>query len=261
MTAWRSAPPPRSPRKIIAASKGRLKVIGRAGIGVDNVDIPAATAQGIIVMNTPFGNSITTAEHAIAMLFACARQIPAADASTQAGKWEEEPLHGCRADRQGARHHRLRQHRLHRRPARPGPGDAGDRFRSFPFGGSGGGARRRESGTRRAVPPRRLHYAAHPAHRQDPQRHRRRRHRADEGGRAHRQLRPRRARRRGRAARRAGFRQGRRRGHGRVRQGAGEGERPVRRPQPCVHAASGRLHHRSAGRMSPSRSPSRWRTT
>ncbi|MDQ6869360.1 MAG: phosphoglycerate dehydrogenase, partial [Pseudomonadota bacterium] len=66
----------------------RLKVIGRAGIGVDNVDIPAATAKGIIVMNTPFGNSITTAEHAIALMFALARQIPQADLSTQAGKWE-----------------------------------------------------------------------------------------------------------------------------------------------------------------------------
>ncbi|MEZ5721393.1 MAG: phosphoglycerate dehydrogenase [Paracoccaceae bacterium] len=66
-----------------------LKVIGRAGIGVDNVDIPAASKKGVIVMNTPFGNSITTAEHAIAMMFAVARQIPEADASTQAGKWEK----------------------------------------------------------------------------------------------------------------------------------------------------------------------------
>ena len=71
-----------------------LKVIGRAGIGVDNVDIPAATAKGIIVMNTPFGNSITTAEHAIAMMFALARQIPQADASTQAGKWEKNRFMG-----------------------------------------------------------------------------------------------------------------------------------------------------------------------
>ena len=72
----------------------RLKVIGRAGIGVDNVDIPAATARGVIVMNTPFGNSITTAEHAIAMMFALARQIPAADLSTQAGKWEKNRFMG-----------------------------------------------------------------------------------------------------------------------------------------------------------------------
>jgi D-3-phosphoglycerate dehydrogenase / 2-oxoglutarate reductase len=71
-----------------------LKVIGRAGIGVDNVDIPAATAKGIIVMNTPFGNSITTAEHAIAMMMALARQIPEADGSTQAGKWEKNRFMG-----------------------------------------------------------------------------------------------------------------------------------------------------------------------
>src|SRR5215471_15176743 len=72
----------------------RLKVIGRAGIGVDNVDIPAATARGIIVMNTPFGNSITTAEHAITLMLALARQIPQADASTQAGKWEKNRFMG-----------------------------------------------------------------------------------------------------------------------------------------------------------------------
>jgi D-3-phosphoglycerate dehydrogenase len=80
--------------KLIAAANGRLKVIGRAGIGVDNVDVAAATAAGIVVMNTPFGNSITTAEHSIAMLLACARQIPAADQSTQAGKWEKNRFMG-----------------------------------------------------------------------------------------------------------------------------------------------------------------------
>ena len=78
----------------ILANATRLKVVGRAGIGVDNVDIPAATAKGVIVMNTPFGNSITTAEHAIAMMFALAREIPAADASTQAGKWEKNRFMG-----------------------------------------------------------------------------------------------------------------------------------------------------------------------
>ena len=71
-----------------------LKVIGRAGIGVDNVDIPAASAKGIIVMNTPFGNSITTAEHAIAMMFAVARQIPEANTSTHEGKWEKSRFMG-----------------------------------------------------------------------------------------------------------------------------------------------------------------------
>jgi D-3-phosphoglycerate dehydrogenase len=72
----------------------KLKVIGRAGIGVDNVDIPAATAKGVIVMNTPFGNSITTAEHAITLMLALARQIPQADTSTQAGKWEKNRFMG-----------------------------------------------------------------------------------------------------------------------------------------------------------------------
>jgi D-3-phosphoglycerate dehydrogenase / 2-oxoglutarate reductase len=71
-----------------------LKVVGRAGIGVDNVDIPAASAKGVVVMNTPFGNSITTAEHAIALMFALARQLPEADASTQAGKWEKNRFMG-----------------------------------------------------------------------------------------------------------------------------------------------------------------------
>ncbi len=76
------------------SAASNLKVIGRAGIGVDNVDVSAATSRGVVVMNTPHGNTITTAEHAIAMLFSTARQIPAADASTQAGKWEKSRFMG-----------------------------------------------------------------------------------------------------------------------------------------------------------------------
>lgn len=79
--------------KIIEAADN-LKVIGRAGIGVDNIDQKAATGRGIIVMNTPFGNAITTAEHAITLMLSVARQIPAADASTQAGKWEKSKFMG-----------------------------------------------------------------------------------------------------------------------------------------------------------------------
>jgi D-3-phosphoglycerate dehydrogenase len=79
---------------IMDAALPRLKVIGRAGIGVDTIDVPAASARGIVVMNTPFGNSITTAEHAIAMLFALAREIPDANQSTQAGKWEKNRFMG-----------------------------------------------------------------------------------------------------------------------------------------------------------------------
>jgi D-3-phosphoglycerate dehydrogenase len=79
---------------IMDSAVPRLKVIGRAGIGVDTIDVPAASARGIVVMNTPFGNSITTAEHAIAMLFALAREIPQADQSTQSGKWEKSRFMG-----------------------------------------------------------------------------------------------------------------------------------------------------------------------
>src|SRR3977135_2301840 len=81
----------RSATKVTAellAAASQLKVIGRAGIGVDNIDVAAATERGIVVMNAPYGNSITAAEHTIAMMFALARQIPAADRSTQAGEWE-----------------------------------------------------------------------------------------------------------------------------------------------------------------------------
>src|SRR6266700_3984873 len=78
----------------LLARAEKLKVIGRAGIGVDNIDVAAATQRGIVVMNTPYGNSITAAEHTIAMLFALCREIPAADRSTQAGKWEKSRFMG-----------------------------------------------------------------------------------------------------------------------------------------------------------------------
>ena len=87
----------RSATKVTAdliAAADALKVIGRAGIGVDNIDVATATERGIVVMNTPYGNSITAAEHTIAMMFALARQIPAADRSTQAGKWEKSRFMG-----------------------------------------------------------------------------------------------------------------------------------------------------------------------
>ncbi len=87
----------RSATKVTARvleAAGDLKVVGRAGIGVDNIDVDAATQQGIVVMNTPFGNSITTAEHAIALILALARDLPAANASTQAGKWEKKRFLG-----------------------------------------------------------------------------------------------------------------------------------------------------------------------
>ena len=78
----------------VIAAAPNLQVVGRAGIGVDNIDVPSATAKGIVIMNTPFGNSITTAEHSIAMMFAAARRIATADVSTQAGKWEKNRFMG-----------------------------------------------------------------------------------------------------------------------------------------------------------------------
>jgi D-3-phosphoglycerate dehydrogenase len=80
-------------RELLEAAP-RLKVVGRAGIGVDNVDVKSATARGVVVMNTPHGNAITTAEHAIALMFALARQLPEASASTKAGRWEKSRFMG-----------------------------------------------------------------------------------------------------------------------------------------------------------------------
>ena len=79
--------------ELLDAAK-RLKIIGRAGIGLDNVDIPSATKHGVIVMNTPGGNVITTAEHAIAMMMSLTRNIPWGTASLKAGKWEKKNLEG-----------------------------------------------------------------------------------------------------------------------------------------------------------------------
>ena len=93
MTVLRSGQPPKPPKRS-SRLPTNLKVIGRAGIGTDNIDKDAASKKGIIVMNTPFGNMITTAEHAIAMMFAVARQIPEASASTHAGKWEKSKFMG-----------------------------------------------------------------------------------------------------------------------------------------------------------------------
>ena len=89
---WLFEAPPKLRRHPGAAT--RLKVVGRAGIGLDNVDIPAATKRGMIVMNTPGGNVVTTAEHAIAMMLSLTRNIPAGTATLKAGRWEKKKLQG-----------------------------------------------------------------------------------------------------------------------------------------------------------------------
>ena len=181
----------------LLARAEKLKVIGRAGIGVDNIDVAAATQRGIVVMNTPYGNSITAAEHAIAMLFALCRADPGGRPLDPGRQMGEVALHGGRADRQDARRHRLRQYRLDRRRARPGSADEGDRLRSVPVARARRRSRHREGLARRALCPRRFHHPAHAADRGDPQPDRRRRDRQDEARRAPHQLRARRPRRRG----------------------------------------------------------------
>ena len=133
---------------VLDAALPRLKVIGRAGIGVDTIDVAAASARGVVVMNTPFGNSITTAEHAIALMFALARQLPEADASTQAGKWEKNRFMGVEVTGKLLGLIGCRQHRLYRRQPGPWPQDESDRLRSVLDAGAGGRARRREGRAR-----------------------------------------------------------------------------------------------------------------
>src|SRR5512142_1052487 len=80
--------------KAVLDKAPRLRVIGRAGVGVDNVDLDAATAAGVLVMNTPGGNAVSVAEHTLALMLAMARHIPQANASTRAGKWEKKKFLG-----------------------------------------------------------------------------------------------------------------------------------------------------------------------
>ena len=173
----------------------RLKVIGRAGIGVDNVDVPAATKHGIIVANAPESNIIAAAEHTIAMMLAQARNIPQAHASLKSGKWERSQLRRGGGVREDARHPRLRPHRPAGRRARQAPSActcvAFDPFvggRALPRAGRR--ARREPRGPLRA----RRHHHDPPAEDAGDDRLRERRGlRADEGRRADRELRARRA--------------------------------------------------------------------
>ena len=198
--------------KLIKAATN-LKVVGRAGIGVDNVDIPAASRRGIIVMNTPFGNSITTAEHAVALMFALARQIPEANASTHAGKWEKNRFMGVEIT--GKTLGIIGCGNIGSIVATRGVGLKMHVVAYDPFLSEG---RAEELGVvkvelGRVVRPRRLHHAAYAPYRQDPRHHQRRGDRQDEGRGAHHQLRARRSDRRGRPDRRAEERQGGRRRH------------------------------------------------
>jgi len=107
----------------LIAAGARLAVIGRAGVGVDNVDLDAATRAGIVVVNAPTGNTIAAAEHTLALLYAVARRIAAADASVRRGEWQRAPVHRPRAARPDARHRGPGQDRAGHRGPRPGDGE------------------------------------------------------------------------------------------------------------------------------------------
>ena len=243
--------------KAVLEAATRLKVVGRAGIGVDNVDIPAATARGVVVMNTPFGNSITTAEHAIALMFALARQLPEADASTQAGKWEKNRFMGVELTAKtlgligagnigsivASRAIGLRMKVV-----------AYDPFltpeRALELG-------HREGRARRAASARRFHHLAHAADRPDARHIVAGRAGEDQGGRQDHQLRPRRADRRG------GAEGGARQRPCRAVPPSMSSNRSRPPPRPCSAPPASSRRRTSAPRparprsTSPSRSPSR----
>ena len=144
----------RSATKVTAellAHAPALQIIGRAGIGVDNIDVAAATGRGIVVMNTPYGNSTTAAEHAIAMLFALCRRDPGRRPLDPGRQMGEVAVYGCRADRQDLGRRRLRQCRRHGRGARSRAAHEGRRLRPVPVDRARDRPRRREGGARRVV--------------------------------------------------------------------------------------------------------------
>ncbi len=122
----------------------RLKVVGRAGVGVDNVDVAAATRRGIVVANAPESNVVTAAEHTMALLLALARNVPQAYSALIDGRWERSKYSGCRALREDARHSRLRPDRPARGPACPRLRDARRRLRPVRQRRALPGARRRQ---------------------------------------------------------------------------------------------------------------------
>ena len=232
--------------KLLEKANG-LKVIGRAGIGVDNVDIPAATARGIIVMNTPFGNSITTAEHAITLMLSLARQIPEADASTRAGKWEKNKFLGVEI--------------FSKTLGVIGCGNIGSivadraiglKMKVIAYDPYLSAERAVHLGVEKVELDELLRRADFitlhtPLDRKDPQHHQCRNACRDQKRRAPDQLRPRRTGRRAGACRGAQIRPCRRRGDRRVPRGAGDAKPAVRAAERHLHAASRRRDHGGAG--------------
>ena len=241
----------RSDTRITAAeleNPGRLRVIVRAGVGVDNIDVAAATRKGIVVMNTPGGNTVSTAEQTITLLMALARHMPAADASLRQGKWEQQQIRRHPTRRQDARRRRPGPHRPRGRPAGRRPGHEDPRLRSVPRL-----RRRRPDGhrdrlrSRCTVAARRFPDGPHAADRRDARSARRTAAGAVAEGSARHQLRARRHHQRGGAGRGAAFGPSRRGGARCLRAGTAAGRSSAApTAQRRRHAAPGRLDRGSA---------------
>ncbi len=245
----------RSATKVTRATlenAGRLEVIGRAGAGVDTIDVDAATERGVIVMNTPGGNTTAVAEHTLALLLTMARRIAVADATHEGRPLGEEASAGRRAVRQDPRRPRPGPHRRRGRPPGPGLSHAGDRLRSLSHARGGRASRRGERGARGPAGPQRLHHHPHPADGRHAASAGRGRAGADQAGRAAHQLRARRHHRRAGAGSRAAERSRGGSGARRVRAGAAAG-----RPSAAAlragrgHAAPGGGDRRGADRRGP----------
>ena len=143
-----------------ARAGAQLRVIGRAGVGVDNVDLDAATAAGVLVMNTPGGNAISVAEHTLALMLAMARHIPQASASTTRRQVGKEEVPRQRTARQNARHRGTRQHRPRSGETRPRLRNAHRGARSLRHRPDRPGSRRGADGSARALRHQRLHHPA-----------------------------------------------------------------------------------------------------
>ena len=194
----------------VLAAAPKLKIVARAGVGLDNVDVDAATARGVLVVNAPTSNIHSAAEHALALMLSAARQIPAADATLREHTWKRSSFSGAEIYGKTVGVVGPGPDRPAGRPAAGGLRHPRRRLRPVRVAGAGGSARHRTAGARRPAGPRRLHLGA-PA--EDPGDRRPDRQGGagqDQARRDHRQRRPR------RSDRRAGAR---RRDHQRARAG------------------------------------------
>jgi len=232
-----------------------LKVIGRAGIGVDNIDLAAASRKGIVVVNTPTGNTVTTAEHAIAMMMALARKIPQATASMKSGRWRRRSSRASSSSRRPSACSGWATSARSSRGAPPARHE-GDRLRPVHRRRARRPARRRARRVGDALRPRGFHQHPRAEERSDEEPAARGELREDEAWRPDRQLRARRRRQRGRPGRGDRQRAGGRRRPRRFREGAARpGQPAARRRRDHPDAAPRRRDDGRPRSTWPSRSP------